>query len=270
MNDDRLKTHQLKFYEALKSPAQTPETKKFGTEFREVFGTPTPSERFNIYRNNYRSALCHSLASTYWVCQELVGKEFFQEIALEYLENNPSRSPDLNDYGADFGDFLVNHLHTQDLAYLPDVAKMEWAIHYASRTREENPHLDFDTFRRYFESRDYVFTMDLPCSATLINSLHPIQAIWNYHQINESERNGEIDNLFGEDIGPLIIWRSNENVRVDRIEQTLFPMLKHLKKHPGTSGLESLTDLYFDQLLNLPIHLKTLIERKWLLVRTSS
>ena len=53
---------------------------------------------------------------------------FFGEAARQYIVGHPSLSGDLNDYGGEFAQFLAAYPHAADLPYLPDVARLEWAI----------------------------------------------------------------------------------------------------------------------------------------------
>ncbi|HSS29308.1 MAG TPA: DNA-binding domain-containing protein, partial [Usitatibacter sp.] len=82
-----------------------------------------------IYRRNLFANLGNALAATYPVVQRLVGDAFFREAARQYVLAHPSHSGDLNDYGASFAGFLARYPHAATLAYLADVARLEWACH---------------------------------------------------------------------------------------------------------------------------------------------
>ena len=94
------------------------------------------AERIGIYRNavfaNYRTALRQS----YPVVLRLVGAPFFDAAVDAFVRVHPSRSGDLGDYGDAFGDFLVAYPHAAALPYLPDVARLEWAIDEAKRAAD--------------------------------------------------------------------------------------------------------------------------------------
>src|SRR5689334_19210941 len=94
-----------------------------------------------IYRNNvfgnYRKALCDD----YPAILAIVGEGFFDAACAAYVRAYPSLSGDLNAFGAAFGAFLEQWPPAGQLPYLPDVARLEWAIQVAFNAAEA-PALD--------------------------------------------------------------------------------------------------------------------------------
>jgi hypothetical protein len=90
------------------------------------------AERLRIYRNTCRATLAETLRMTYPVVERLVGPEFFAGAAQRYVAENPARSGYLNDYGAGLAGFLECFAPARPLAYLPDVARFEWALSAAA------------------------------------------------------------------------------------------------------------------------------------------
>jgi Putative DNA-binding domain len=87
------------------------------------------AERFAVYRNNTAVTLIGALRLVYPVVDKLVGAEFFAGVARAFIARHPPRTACLNDYGAEFADFLTTFPAAAGLAYLPDVARLEWAVH---------------------------------------------------------------------------------------------------------------------------------------------
>lgn len=85
-----------------------------------------PAHRFRIYRNNVIVSLIDALADSFAVTQELVGAEFFREMARRYAAARPPHSPVLAFYGADFPDFIEHFPPAGGLPYLADVARLEY------------------------------------------------------------------------------------------------------------------------------------------------
>ena len=84
-------------------------------------------------RRNYRNAL----GATYRVVKRLVGEPFFNAAVDAYVAAHPSGCADLNVYGDRFDRFLADYPPARTLPYLPDVARLEWAIdrvHNAAET----------------------------------------------------------------------------------------------------------------------------------------
>lgn len=87
--------------------------------------------RFALYRGNQTETWRKTLAAAYPVLLALVGEEFFGGLARAYGRALPSDNPDLNQFGAGFADFLRDFPHVAHLPYLPDMARLEWALHRA-------------------------------------------------------------------------------------------------------------------------------------------
>ena len=79
-----------------------------------------------IYRNNVRGNAVNALQAAFPALQELLGGGCFEAMAQRYLERFPSRSGDLHDLGADLAGYLKTVPEFEGLAYLPDVARLEW------------------------------------------------------------------------------------------------------------------------------------------------
>lgn len=87
-----------------------------------------PALRLQVYRNNTFISLTEALAATYPVVCRLVARRFFDFAATAYIRENLPDRPCLFEYGASFPDFLAAFRPAADLAYLPDVARLEWAF----------------------------------------------------------------------------------------------------------------------------------------------
>lgn len=134
-----------------------------------------------VYRNNYRGNLHDALASAYPVLRQLVGDEFFRFMARRFIERHPSRSGNLIDYGAELADFLTRFAPAQTLAYLPDLAALEWACQCAYFAADAAPP-DFSRLAQIppEQHSDLIVRVDPACR--LIGSAFPIVAIWQMHQ----------------------------------------------------------------------------------------
>ena len=103
-------------------------------------GEPSRSAaRFARYRGHLVSTWEKTLAAAYPVLQQLVGEEFFAALARAYGSAHPSSSGDLNDFGADFAQFLAGFSPVADYPYFPDMARLEWALHRAYYAADGDP-----------------------------------------------------------------------------------------------------------------------------------
>lgn len=89
----------------------------------------SPAENITIYQKNVRHNLTESLKNTYPLLLKLLGEDFFTAAASEYIDQYPSRSYNLHNYGEYFGQFLNQLPTATQLIYLREVAEFEWACH---------------------------------------------------------------------------------------------------------------------------------------------
>lgn len=167
-----------------------------------------------VYRNNYRGNLHDTLAAAYPVIRQLVGANFFRLLAKRFIEQHPSRSGNLHRYGSGMAEFLTNFQNTQHLAYLPDMARLEWAYHRAYFADDVAPfelaRLAAVTPESYGGLR---WRLHPGCSLT--TSAHPVSAIWQAHQ-EEVPADFHIDlNSGGEN---LLVHRNGLSVEIVRID----------------------------------------------------
>ncbi len=60
--------------------------------------------------------------------RHVVGPEFFEGAARLFVAEAPPRSAWLDEYGADFPEFLARLAQAASLPYLPDLARLEWKV----------------------------------------------------------------------------------------------------------------------------------------------
>ena len=89
--------------------------------------------RLSIYRNNTIATLTAALKATFPVVCRLVDDRFFDYAAHAFIQHNLPASPCLVEYGGDFPTFLAGFPPVAELDYLPDVARLEWAINRVLR-----------------------------------------------------------------------------------------------------------------------------------------
>ncbi len=166
-----------------------------------------------IYRNNYRGNLQGALGLAYPVIRQLVGDEFFRMMAIMHIESRPSKSGNLHDYGAELSKFLASFPNAQELPYLPEIAKLEWACHMAYFAADIEP-IDIVLLASIApENQDRLrFLLNPACR--IVRSSFPIVDIWQAHQPGMPE-----DFLIDLDSGPQIalVNRRNDVVRVEAL-----------------------------------------------------
>ena len=180
--------------------------------------------RIGVYRNNvfgnYRSAL----REVYPVVLALVGESFFNHTSDAYALHHPSRSGDLNDFGGEFGDFLAGWPPAAQLAYLSDVARLEWAIEQAFHSADATP-LDLRTLAAVPQEDLPALRFELHPASRIVCSPYPILRIWQVNQPGFSE-NQTVDLHAGGDA--LLVIRRSEDVELERLSPGELALLQAL------------------------------------------
>lgn len=139
------------------------------------------ARRLNVYRNNTTLLLREALAANFPITAQLVGEDFFANLARAFVRTHPPQSPCLFEYGDAFAAFIEAFPGAQGLPYLADVARLEW-MRNESLHAAEAPVLDA-TALSTIGPDDYgrlIFTLH-PATRAL-NSPYPIHSIWALHQ----------------------------------------------------------------------------------------
>ena len=148
-------------------------------------------ERMAVYSRTIRSTYRNAMAATYPAVRRIVGTSFFDGAVDAYVEAHPSRSGDLNEYGDVFGDFLRGYERAVELPYLPDVARLEWAIDEANRAADSDFAGDAVLAALSQVAADALpeLHLGLEPSCRLIASAFPLFRIW---QVNQPGYDGEL------------------------------------------------------------------------------
>ena len=134
--------------------------------------------RFAVYRNNVQYGLSRALAQRFPVVERLVGAEFFAAMARVFAAAHPPETPVLLDWGEGFAGFLAGFAPVQHLAYLPDVARLEWvrglAYHAADAVAADPALLGAAAPER--------LRLGLAPSVQAFRAGHPAVSLWRLNQ----------------------------------------------------------------------------------------
>src|SRR5437879_3127718 len=86
-----------------------------------------------------RRSRSSALRLSYPAVYRLVGAEFFEGAARIFIEAHPPKRACLDDYGEKFAEFLSDFEPAASLAYLPEVARLEWAVNRALHASDVEP-----------------------------------------------------------------------------------------------------------------------------------
>jgi hypothetical protein len=136
-----------------------------------------PVARLQVYANAIASTQIDTLRGTYPAVLALVGAEFFEAAAARYRLRHPSTRGNLQAFGGAFADFLAAMPEAAALAYLPDVARLEWLRQEAALAADATP---LDSAALAALDDDGSLRLVLHPSLRLLASAHPVLTIWHY------------------------------------------------------------------------------------------
>lgn len=157
---------------------------------------PPADARLAIYHRTVRANRQGALAAAYPVIRRLVGDAFFGGVAEAYGRAFPSRSGDLHRYGDSLASFVCAYAPARALDYLPDVARLEWAIH-ESAFAADGATFDYAALAGVPPERYGAVRLRLQPAARLLESPHPVVAIW---EANQPGRDGSPERAEGPDL----------------------------------------------------------------------
>lgn len=177
-------------------------------------GRANPYRRMRIYQNNTRASLTATLMTVFPVTVRMVDERFFRYAANEFIRENPPIEPRLVRYGADFPAFLRAFKGLEELPYVAETARLEWAI--AEALDEASlPPVPIAALKGREESRTP--ELILQPSVRQVISHWPVLAIWSAHQDGGTPTRGW--RRKPERIG---LWRAGDNIRFSRLSSAEF------------------------------------------------
>jgi len=196
-------------------------------------GVQPAINRFAIYSKNRRAHLLKTLVNTYPVCQKLVGEQYFKRMVSDYIEQCPSYSPSLYDYGFHLAEALTHSPFVVELPYLIDMIRLEWHIHCLLIHADE-PLFDWHTLTLISNDRygDLIFRR--PLNSVLMHSPFPIDRIW---ETNQTDFIGNDCVDLNEGAVHLFIGRVGFELRIDRLTAIQWAILNAID---GKRSLEEL------------------------------
>ncbi len=136
---------------------------------------------FATYRGNQIALWQQTCANAYPVLQQLLGTDFFNDLARMYGQSHSSHSGNLADFGAELPDFISTLESCRPYPYLTDVARLEWCVHRAYYLPHQ-PAASLKQLASFAPEHlgDLHFRLQ-PCCA-LLNSAFATGPIWQAHQ----------------------------------------------------------------------------------------
>lgn len=179
--------------------------------------------RLGIYRNNVIHSLSTALGDLYPVVKRLLGEDYFNYLAVSFVRQQPPSNPALVFYGKEFIELLAQQEQLQQLEFVIDVARFEYAQHRAFHSADADV-LDLALLASIAPERlgDVIFAHHP--SLTLIESQWPVDAIWR-ENLTEDPQLLDLNELGADN---LLVYRLGLDVQVVKLDCHCFKFLSQL------------------------------------------
>lgn len=184
-----------------------------------------PEARLNIYRSTFIGSLTTALRLSYPAVHRLVGAKFFESAARIFIEEGPPQSAHLDQYGAEFSAFLERFPPAASLVYVPEVARLEWAVACALHAPDMNPLEVAQLATLPPSGHDRVCFAPHP-SISLVQARHPVDTIWRAVLAEDDSALAQIDWKAGAIW--LLVERLGSGIEVTRIDEPEWRFLSAL------------------------------------------
>ncbi len=179
-----------------------------------MLATDVAADRLDIYRNTFVFTATRALRLGFPAVEKLVGSESFEGAALHFLGSNPPTVAWLDHYGEAFPEHLRQFPPAAVLSYLPDVARLEWAVSRALHASDADA-LDLATLAEVDpEQQGRVRLIPHP-SITLLKVAYPVDTIWRAVLASDDDALGPIDLNSGE--LHILVERTDRGIEVTRV-----------------------------------------------------
>lgn len=132
-----------------------------------------------VYQANRAVLAERTLASTYPVVAQLIGQTSFVELARHLWQQRPPQRGDMGQWGAQLPEFLAALPQLADEPFLPDVARLEWALHRAASAPDAV--LDAASFALLAAGDAQPVSLASSSGVMLLASAYPVVSIINAH-----------------------------------------------------------------------------------------
>jgi len=175
-----------------------------------------PTERLMVYRGNYAGALVDSLRLSFPAVDKLVGGDCFEGCARRFIREQPPQTSWLYDYGGDFPDFLAGLPELAGLPYLPDVARLEWAVNGALHAPDRDP-LDAAALIALVDADPRSLRLAFHPAIRLLQLRFPAEVIWRAVLEDDDATLGTLE--LSTEPRWLLVERGQAGVAVDRLAE---------------------------------------------------
>lgn len=132
-----------------------------------------------VYWANAEVLALRSLQASYPVVHQLIGDDAFALLAHDLWHQAPPRRGDVAQWGGELAALISRIPQLADEAYLPDVARIEWALHQAATAADATA--DLASLALLTQHEPDTLTLQLAPGTAVLHSPHPAASVVTAH-----------------------------------------------------------------------------------------
>lgn len=204
------------------------------------------------YQSNGHALAVRALGASHPVLVQLLGEDSFAALACAFWHAQPPAKGDVSQWGEALPGFLANSTQLQDEPYLPDVARVEWALHRCASAADAQAGVS--SFQLLMERDPEQLTLVLAPGCALVQSGWPVASVMTAHLQARPDFDAVGRRLRAGVTETAMVWREGLRARVREAlpgEAELVGAL--LAGQPLSSALEGAGDLDFNAWLPMAV-----------------
>ncbi len=178
---------------------------------------PRAARGLRAYRANAGALAERALTAAYPTVALLVGEESFAALARALWFDRPPQCGDIATWGDGLAGYIAAAPQLADEAYLPDVARLDWAVHIAEQAADCAPASGLE---RLAEADPSHVLLRLADGLALCRSAHPVASIWQAHRSTAADRFAGVREAFASGRGETaLVWRDGYQAVVQALPE---------------------------------------------------
>ena len=182
-----------------------------------------------VYQANAVALAERTLASTFPVLAQLIGKESFEPLASYFWRQHPPVRGDMSEWGQPLPEFLEASPQLEGERFLADVARIEWALHRAASAPDAA--LDAASFSMLAACTEHSqppLSLGVSEGTFLLASAYPVVSIVNSHLSGEPSIAKAAELIGSQCNEHALVWRQGFKPRVRTCSPAEFALVNGL------------------------------------------
>lgn len=202
---------------------------------------PDLTQRLTMYRGNLTAICINTLMQAYPILLQLVGQDYFEQMAKAYARSFPAQTGNLAEFGQDLAHLLQDRAEISTYPYLPDIARLEWLLHRTYYAKERTV-LDLPALARQaqvYGADPMTLSLGWQDYAELVSSDFAVASIWQSLQNQD-----DLSACKWQQAEFVLIYRDNWQSQLQILSQADYAALHVLRQgQPIGTALEAALNL---------------------------